>query len=165
MPQNVSLYLSFKNNLSLPWLLWLTVGHCPHKVKGHQFDSRSGYMSGWWVWSPRGNWSMFLSLFSPSLPLSLNIKKKKILKKEKKRIFLFLLTWLGLKYFFFKRFLFIYFYKEEEGGRKGEKHQCVVAFWAPPTGGLAHNPSMCPDWKSNQWPLGSQVGTQSTEPL
>ena len=34
----------------------------------------------------------------------------------------------------------------------------------PPTGDLACNPSMCPDWESNQWPFGSQAGTQSTEP-
>ena len=34
----------------------------------------------------------------------------------------------------------------------------------PLTGDLAHNPDMCPDWESNQQPLASQVGTQSTEP-
>ena len=34
----------------------------------------------------------------------------------------------------------------------------------PPTGDPAHNPGMCPDWEPNQWPLGSQAGTQSTEP-
>ena len=34
----------------------------------------------------------------------------------------------------------------------------------PPTGDLALNPSMCPDWELNQQPFGSQVGTQSTEP-
>ena len=33
-----------------------------------------------------------------------------------------------------------------------------------PTGDLAHNPRMCPDWESNQWPFSSQAGTQSTEP-
>ena len=53
-----------------------------------------------------------------------------------------------------------------ERGREGERegHQCVVASHAPPTGDLAHNPGMCPDWESNQWPLGSQAGIQSTEP-
>ena len=30
----------------------------------------------------------------------------------------------------------------------------------PPTGDLACNPGMCPDWESNQWPFGSQAGTQ-----
>ena len=34
----------------------------------------------------------------------------------------------------------------------------------PPTGDLAHNPSMYPDWESNQQPFGLQAGTQSTEP-
>ena len=33
-----------------------------------------------------------------------------------------------------------------------------------PTGDLACNPGTCPDWESNQWPFGSQAGTQSTEP-
>ena len=44
-----------------------------------------------------------------------------------------------------------------------EKHQCVVAFRKPPTGNLAHNPGMCPDWESNWWPFGSQAHAQSTE--
>ena len=50
-------------------------------------------------------------------------------------------------------------------GRKGEKHQCVVASHAPPTGDLTCNPGMCPDWESNWGPFGSQAGAQSTEPL
>ena len=33
-----------------------------------------------------------------------------------------------------------------------------------PTGDLADNPGMCPDWELNQWPFGSQIGTPSTEP-
>ena len=48
--------------------------------------------------------------------------------------------------------------------REGEKHQCVVASCMPPTGDLACNPGMCPDWESNQWPIGSQSSAQSTEP-
>ena len=39
----------------------------------------------------------------------------------------------------------------------------MVASRTPPTGDVAHNPGMCPDWQSNQRPFGSQVGTQSTE--
>ena len=52
--------------------------------------------------------------------------------------------------------LFIYLFIEsgEEGEREGEKHQCVVASRVPPTGDLAHNPGMCPDWESNRRPLG-----------
>ena len=34
----------------------------------------------------------------------------------------------------------------------------------PPTGDLAHNPGVYPDWESNQRPFGSQAGAQSTEP-
>ena len=44
------------------------------------------------------------------------------------------------------------------------KHQCVVASRVPPTGDLAFNPGMCPDWESNWQPFGSQAGAQSTEP-
>ena len=50
---------------------------------------------------------------------------------------------------------------EEEGE---EKYQCVVASRASPTGDLAHNPGMCPDWESNQRPFGLQTSAQSTEP-
>ena len=51
-----------------------------------------------------------------------------------------------------------------EGEREGEKHQCVVASQVSPTGDLAHNPGMCPDWESNQQPFGSQASAKSTEP-
>ena len=51
-----------------------------------------------------------------------------------------------------------------EGEREGEKHQCVVASHTPPTGDLACNPGMRPDWKLNQWPFGLQAGAQSAEP-
>ena len=37
-----------------------------------------------------------------------------------------------------------------EGEREGEKQQCVVASLKSPTGGLAHNLDMCPDWELNQ---------------
>ena len=51
-----------------------------------------------------------------------------------------------------------------EGEREGEKHPCVVSSHVPPTGDLARNPGMGPDWESNQRPFGSQACTQSTEP-
>ena len=56
-----------------------------------------------------------------------------------------------------------YLFLDRGGGREREKHQCVVASHAPPTGDLAHNPGMCPDWELNQWPFSSQAGAQSTE--
>ena len=65
---------------------------------------------------------------------------------------------------FLKRFyLFIFRERGRKGEREGEKHQCVVASHAPPSGDLAHSPGMCPDWESNQQPFGLQAGTQSTE--
>ena len=42
-------------------------------------------------------------------------------------------------------------------------HQ-LVASRTTPTGDLAHNTGLCPDLESNWQPLGSQAGTQSTEP-
>ena len=67
---------------------------------------------------------------------------------------------------FFKKKDFIYLLLERirEGERQGEKHQCVVASGASPTGDLVCNPGMCPNWELNQRPFGSQAGTQSTEP-
>ena len=65
---------------------------------------------------------------------------------------------------FFLKILFTYFQREGKGGRKREKYQCVVASHVAPTGDLANNPDMCPDWESNLWPFGSQAGIQSTEP-
>ena len=66
--------------------------------------------------------------------------------------------------FFLRFYLFTFRERGKEGEREGEKHQCVAAFHTPPTGALAHNPGMCPNWESNQQPFGLQAGTQSTEP-
>ena len=44
-------------------------------------------------------------------------------------------------------YLFIFREREREGEREGEKYQRVVASCTPPTGDLAGNPGMCPDWK------------------
>ena len=59
-------------------------------------------------------------------------------------------------------YLFIFRERKREGERKGEKQQCVVASWVPPTGDLARTPGMCPDWESSWQPF--EAGTQSTEP-
>ena len=40
----------------------------------------------------------------------------------------------------------------------------MVASRAPPSGDLAHNPGMCPDWELNRKSFGSLDGAQSTEP-
>ena len=63
-----------------------------------------------------------------------------------------------------KNILFIFRQKGREGEREGEKHQSVFASHVPPTGDLACNPGMCPDWELNQRPFGSQTGIQATEP-
>ena len=73
-------------------------------------------------------------------------------------------SWPSSSFSFIFKILFYYLFLERGEGRKEEKHQCVVVSWAPPTGDLAHNPGMCPEWESNQWPFGSQAGTQATEP-
>ena len=48
--------------------------------------------------------------------------------------------------------LFIYFSEREEEKEKEreKKYQCVVAPHMTPTGDLARNPGMCPDWEWNQ---------------
>ena len=40
----------------------------------------------------------------------------------------------------------------------------MIASQAPPTGDLACNAGMCPDWESNLRPFGSQASIQSTAP-
>ena len=65
---------------------------------------------------------------------------------------------------FFKRFIYLFLEKGREGEREGEKHQCVVASRAPPTGDLSCYPGVCPDWESNLRPFVSQGGVPSTEP-
>ena len=50
----------------------------------------------------------------------------------------------------------LFLFREGKGGKKrGEKYQRVVASHLAPTGDLARNPGMCPDWESNRQPFGS----------
>ena len=69
---------------------------------------------------------------------------------------------------YFLKILFIYFqrgeWRERQGNIDVQEIYRPVASRTPPTGVLAHNPGTCPDWKLNQQPFDSQVGTQSTEP-
>ena len=62
--------------------------------------------------------------------------------------------------FFFKRFYLLIFRERGREKERGKNHQWGVASHTPPTGDLAHNPGMCPAWEMNQWPFGSQVGTE-----
>ena len=67
-----------------------------------------------------------------------------------------------LKLYFLKDIIYLFSESwEREGEREGEKRQYVVASHTSPTGDLAHNPGMCPDWESNQQPFGSQAYGQS----
>ena len=63
---------------------------------------------------------------------------------------------------------FVYFLerkgKKEVGERDVWEKHWLVASCVPPTGDLAPNPGMCPDWEWNQWPFGLQGGAQPTEP-
>ena len=55
---------------------------------------------------------------------------------------------LDLFIFIFLRF-YLFLEREREGEREGEKHQCVVASHVPPTGDLARDPGVCPNWELN----------------
>ena len=82
------------------------------------------------------------------------------------------MIWLAslLQYFFLflLKIFFIYFESELKGEREGEKHWHVrdtsvhCLLYTP--GDLTCNPDICPDWNSNQQPLGSQAGAHSTKP-
>ena len=67
--------------------------------------------------------------------------------------------------FFFKDFIYLFL---ERGEGREEERERNISVWLPlickPTGDLACNPGMCPDWESNHRPFGFQDGTPSTEP-
>ena len=64
---------------------------------------------------------------------------------------------------FFKDFTYLFLERGEGKEKEEEKHQCVVASLAPPTGDLACNLVICPEWESNRQPFGFQAGAESTE--
>ena len=54
---------------------------------------------------------------------------------------------------------FTYLFLERGGGREKERERNinpVVASHVAPSGDLAHNPGICPDWELSWWPFGSQ---------
>ena len=67
------------------------------------------------------------------------------------------------EFLFLRFYLFIFRKRGREGEKEREIALCGCLLCAPPTGDLAHNPGMCPNWESNWWPFGSQASTQSTE--
>ena len=70
----------------------------------------------------------------------------------------------------FKYFIYLLLDRGEGREKKRERNidvrekRPLVASHTPPTGDLAHNPGMCPDWDLNWWLFGSRAGAQSTEP-
>ena len=50
---------------------------------------------------------------------------------------------------FLKNVIYSFLKRRERREKEEEKHKCVVASQAPPTGDLARNPGMCPEWASN----------------
>ena len=64
----------------------------------------------------------------------------------------------------FKDFIYLFLERVREGDREGEKHQCVVASHAPPTGNWPTTHACTLGWEWNWRPFGLQAGAQSTEP-
>ena len=72
----------------------------------------------------------------------------------------------AIELFIFFKILFIYLFIYRGGRgreREGEKNQCVVSSHVPPSGNLASDPSMCPNWELNWRLFSSQAGTQPTD--
>ena len=68
-------------------------------------------------------------------------------------------------FLFFKTFIYLFLERGEGREKEGERNINVrLPLMRPPTGDLACNPGMCPDWESNWQPFGSQDSTQFTEP-
>ena len=87
-----------------------------------------------------------------AIPLILNNK----LRRNSNILFIYLFIYLFI--------IFIFRERGREGEREEEKYPCVIASHLPPTGDLACNPGMCPEWESNQQLFGLQASAQSTEP-
>ena len=61
-------------------------------------------------------------------------------------------------------YLFIYLFIDRGEGRERERETSMCGcLLCTPTGGLARNPSMFPDWELNWRPFGLQAGIQFTE--
>ena len=57
-----------------------------------------------------------------------------------------------LQFLFYLKIVFIF--RQEKGGREGEKHQCVVVPRVHPTGTWPTTQSHALDWESNPRPFG-----------
>ena len=70
---------------------------------------------------------------------------------------------------FFLKIFYLFIFRGGMREKDSERHISIqeeywsIASHMPPTGGLAHNPGMCPAWELNQQLLSLQDGAQSTE--
>ena len=106
---------------------------CNSNAKTHWFISKPMALSlaSWWPWV---NNFIFADEISANVTWWIG-------KDHPKGLF---------QFFFFKKNIYLFLQRREER----EKLQCVVASHMSPTGDLAQNPSMCPDWELNGWPVG-----------
>ena len=66
--------------------------------------------------------------------------------------------------FFFKDVIYLFIERREEREKKRERNINLLPLEHAQTGDRTHNPGMCPDWESSQWPFTLQDSTQPTEP-
>ena len=74
----------------------------------------------------------------------------------------FLFSFSSFSTSFFKDFIYLFLETGKGRRKRREKHQCVVASGVPPTGHLACNPGMWPNWELNQR---SSVSQPALNPL
>ena len=118
-----------------------------------------------WPWV--GDWADVTTNRGMLLPPEAGRSKKQILLKQRGPAtpwFVPVTLMVDLFFSFFLDYIYLFLERGKGKEKEGEKHHCVVASHAPPTRDLSHNPGMCSDWESNQWPFGSQASAQSTEP-
>ena len=140
--------LSF-GNISVP-ILQMRSNCCTRKLNhltSYSANKWLPWLSHWAVWIYSWVFDQHtIVLIITSFKFNINATKSWLALHTEAFLFFF---------FFLKIFLNFSFRQREREGERGEKHQCVVASHTPPTGDLACNPVMCPDWKLNQQPFGS----------
>ena len=66
-------------------------------------------------------------------------------------------------FIYFQKFIYLFLETGKGERKKGRESSMCGCLCAPPTGTLAYNPGMFPDWESDHPPLVLQALTQSTE--
>ena len=115
-------------------------------------------------WGRGVGWEQMIPISARELTLSdVGFWNFPLIQKHLLSTYCVLVTGIGALKIYLFIYLFIYRQGGREGEREGEKCQCVVASCTTPTGDLACNSAMCPEWELNCWPFGSQASAQSTE--